>query len=67
MKRTTVDNIIGCVMIAAVAAVLFMSLVIGTSKLGPGPVKSNPTSTTVPPQEDEPGWDCTVHGNKRCN
>ena len=33
----------------------------------PAPSYSLPPSLTVPPcQEDEPCWDCTVHGNRIC-
>jgi hypothetical protein len=47
MKRQTVDNIIGVVIIVAVFAVILLCGIVGQSKLSPSPVEPRQTINTL--------------------
>lgn len=65
-EQERTDAIIGVLMIVLVVLVVYASFVFGTSRLPDTDPNARPTTTTVQPQEDEPGWDCRIHGNKVC-
>jgi hypothetical protein len=69
-EQERTDAIIGGLSCVAVGVLLFLALVIGTSRMPDEDPNARPTTTTVstvPPQEDEAGWDCRIHGNLRCD
>lgn len=51
---------------AVAAAALSLGLAYGTGHLTLDAPAQGPAAAVAAPQEDEPGWDCTTMGNRRC-
>jgi hypothetical protein len=65
-----VVGLIGLAVLFALALFLF-GLIASYDSSAPmtptGPAQTVAVPTPAPtPQEDEPGWDCRIHGNQRC-